>query len=183
MACVFPTAAAPLFADGVGPRYNTCVEATVSALRVYIDTSVLGAVFDEEFSEVTAAFFRQASEGKIEIVVSALVEDEIADAPHDVRDLHESVLAYAETVAPSRDAILLQQAYLDAGVVGPKWADDALHVATATVSECDMIVSWNFRHIVHYDKKRKYNAVSILRGYKPIDILTPAEVIEYEEEV
>ena len=159
------------------------VGGTVHRLRVYIDTSVLGAVFDEEFSDATTAFFQQASEGKFDIVLSALVEDEIADAPQAVRDHHDGVLAHAETVTPSREAVLLQQAYLDAGVVGRKWADDALHVATATVSECDMIVSWNFRHIVHYDKKRKYNAVNTLRGYNSIDILTPAEVIEYEEEV
>ena len=46
-----------------------------------------------------------------------------------------------------------------------------------------MIVSWNSKHIVHYDKKRKYNAVNALHGYGNIDILSPAEVIEYEEDV
>ena len=152
-------------------------------LKVYVDTSVLGAVYDDEFKEATMAFFEQARDGKFDIVVSALVEDEIADAPRNVRDYHATVISYAETVNPSRDAILLQRAYLDAGVVTLKWMDDALHVATATVAECDIIVSWNFKHIVHYDKKRKYNAVNVLRGYNGIDILTPAEVIEYEEEV
>lgn len=152
-------------------------------LRVYIDTCVLGAVFDEEFKEATTAFFEQARSGNFDVVLSALVEDEIADAPQAVRDLYDEVFEYAETIAPSRQAILLQQAYLDAGIVTQKWTDDALHVATATVSECDMIVSWNFKHIVHYDKKRKYNAVNTLRGYGHIDILTPAEVIEYEEDI
>lgn len=152
-------------------------------LRVYIDTSVLGAVFDEEFQKATAAFFEQARDGKFDIVVSALVEDEVADAPQAVRDFHGEVIDYAEVVAPSRQAILLQQAYLDAGVVTERWMDDALHVATATVAECDMIVSWNFRHMVHYDKKRKYNAVNTLRGYSGIDIITPAEVIDYEEDI
>ena len=45
-----------------------------------------------------------------------------------------------------------------------------------------MIVSWNFRHIVHHDKRRMYNAVNALHGYRCIDILTPAEVIQYEED-
>ena len=151
-------------------------------LRVYVDTSVLGAVFDEEFEEATRGFFEQASEGRFDIVVSALVEDEIADAPDSIRELYSEVIEYAETVTPSREAILLQEAYLDAGVVTRKWASDALHVATATESECSIIVSWNFKHIVHYDKKRKYNAVNALSGYNDIDILTPAEVIEYEED-
>lgn len=159
------------------------MEDIVRKIRVYIDTSVLGAVFDDEFKGTTTAFFEQARDGKFGIVVSALVEDEIADAPQCVRDYYGDVVGYAETVTPSRPAILLQQAYLDAGVITPKWMDDALHVATATVAECDMIVSWNFKHIVHYDKKRKYNAVNVLRGYNGIDILTPAEVIEYEEDI
>ena len=151
--------------------------------RVYIDTSVLGAVFDEEFQEATTAFFEQARAGRFDIVLSALVEDEILLSPQNVQDFYSEVIEYAETITPSGQAILLQKAYLDAGVVSAKWSNDALHVATATTAECDMIVSWNFRHIVHYDKKRKYNAVNVLNGYGYIDILTPAEVIEYEEDV
>lgn len=152
-------------------------------LRVYIDTSVLGGVFDEEFSEASTVFFDQARDGRFHIVLSTLVEDEIAGAPKDTQHLYAAVVQYADIVTPTREAVLLQQAYLDAGVITSRWADDALHVATATVSECDMIVSWNFRHIVHYDKKRKYNAVNVLRGYGSIDIQTPAEVIEYEEDI
>ena len=151
-------------------------------LSVYIDTSVLGAVFDDEFKEPTRHFFDQSLAGRFHIVLSSLVEDEIADAPEDVRIFYDSVTEYAEIVTPSREAILLQQSYLDVGVVTRKWSDDALHVATATVSNCEMIVSWTFRHIVHYDKKRKYNAVNALRGYDSIDILTPSEVIDYEED-
>lgn len=152
-------------------------------LRAYIDTSVLGEVFDDEFREATSAFFQQARQGRFDIVVSVLVQEEISSAPDNVRGFFGSVIEYAEATTPSRESIVLQQAYLDAGVVTRKWADDALHVATATVAECDMIVSWNFKHIVHYDKKRKYNAVNALHGYGGIDILTPAEVIDYEEEV
>lgn len=151
--------------------------------RIYIDTSVLGAIFDDEFKETTLAFFEQSRHGKFDIVVSALVEDEIADAPLNVRDFYDSIVEYAEIIAPSRQAILLQQAYLKAEVITSKWMDDALHVATASVAECDIIVSWNFKHIVHFDKKRMYNAVNILNGYNSIDILTPAEVIEYEEDI
>jgi predicted nucleic acid-binding protein len=152
-------------------------------LRVYIDTSVLGAVFDEEFRKITTVFFEQAHSGRFGIVMSAVVEDEISDAPRNIQDFYNSVIEYAEIITPSRKAILLQQAYLNAGVISLKWSNDALHVATATVAECDMIVSWNFKHIVHYDKRRKYNAVNLLQGYRTIEILTPAEVVEYEEDI
>ncbi len=75
----------------------------------------------------------------------------------------------------------LQQAYLDAKIVTPQMAVDALHVSLATVAECAMIVSWNFRHIVHFRKIRLYNAVNALNGYREIAIHSPYEVIGYEE--
>jgi hypothetical protein len=58
---------------------------------------------------------------------------------------------------------------------------DALHVALATVSGCQMIFSWNFRHIVHYDKIALYNAINVREGFAPISIHTPQEVMEYED--
>jgi predicted nucleic acid-binding protein len=152
-------------------------------LKIYIDTSVIGGVFDAEFCEPTALFFAQARDGRFNIVISSLLAEEVKGAPQNVRDFYMDILKLAESVTPSSEAMLLQKAYLDAGVVTAKWSDDALHVATATVADCDMIVSWNFRHLVHYDKKRKYNAVNALHGYSTVDIITPSEVIEYEEDL
>jgi hypothetical protein len=57
--------------------------------------------------------------------------------------------------------------------------EDALHVAISTISGCDLIVSWNFKHIVHFDKIPKYNAVNVLNGYGRIGIYSPLEVIKY----
>ena len=41
--------------------------------------------------------------------------------------------------------------------------------------------SWNFRHIVNFQKIPRYNAVNTLNGYKEIAIYSPLEVIEYED--
>jgi hypothetical protein len=76
----------------------------------------------------------------------------------------------------------LRDAYLRAKIISAKYSDDVLHVALAMVSECSLIVSWNFRHIVHFEKVPMYNAVSTLHGYKEIDIFSPLEVIYYEED-
>jgi len=58
----------------------------------------------------------------------------------------------------------------------PKYFNDGLHIAIATISNIDIIVSWNFKHIVHYDKIRLFNSVNIESGYKSIDIYSPMEV-------
>lgn len=110
--------------------------------------------------------------------MSDLLALELQNAPPVVRDLYESIpkdLLELAVAGPEEDALHL--AYLSAGVVGPANEDDAMHVAIATVNNCDLIVSWNFRHIVHFDKIRGYNAVNIREGYKTISIHSPSEVV------
>lgn len=150
-------------------------------IRVYLDTCVFGGAFDVEFAHATQAFFAQVRSGRFHLVVSALVLDEVVSAPLTVRDLLTEMLHYAETVYPTEEALQLQTAYLGAGILTPKWADDALHVALATVTQCNVIISWNFRHIVHFQKVPQYNAVNVLNGYGTIAINTPAEVLVYDE--
>ena len=80
----------------------------------------------------------------------------------------------------SEEALELRVNYIKSGVVTEASLDDALHVAVATVSGCDLIVSWNFRHIVHFEKIPKYNAVNRLNGHNDIGIYSPLEVIQYD---
>jgi predicted nucleic acid-binding protein len=152
------------------------------ARRAYVDASVFGGVADEEFAEDSRTFFHQVGQGRFVVVTSGLVADELAQAPSEVRELFERLLAKAVLVEVDEQALALQGAYLDAGILTPKWADDALHVALATVSGADLIVSWNFRHIVHFEKAPKYNAVNALRGYREVAIHSPSEVIAYEDD-
>ena len=58
---------------------------------------------------------------------------------------------------------------------------DALHVALATVARCTVLVSWNFRHIVHLNKIRRYNAANVLHGFGEIAIHSPPEVVPDED--
>jgi hypothetical protein len=103
-------------------------------------------------------------------------------APPTVRRFFEEMLGLAEVVDITVSALELRDAYLQAKIVTPKYSDDALHVALATVSGCSLIVSWNFQHIVHFQKIPLYNAMNTLQGYQPIAIFSPREVIRYEDE-
>jgi predicted nucleic acid-binding protein len=152
------------------------------ATRVYADTSVYGGVFDWEFARSSKLFFGMVRAGTFELVVSAVVQAEIAPAPLAVRELLDELLPIAELVGITNDALDLRNAYLAAEIVSPAWAEDALHVALATLAGCSMIVSWNFKHIVHYRKIPLYNAVNTLRGYGQLEIYSPREVVEDDEE-
>ncbi len=151
-------------------------------MRIYVDTSVFGGAFDAEFSDPTRQFFSEIDAGRFTLVTSAIVEAEIEPAPQSIREFFARYEAISEIVTITREMYLLRQQYINSGVVTPKSAEDALHVAIATVTQCSLIVSWNFKHIVHFDKIPKYNAVNTLNGYGQIGIYSPLEVINYDSD-
>ena len=151
-------------------------------MKIYADTSIFGGVFDKEFSTPSKSFFSMIDSGRIALVTSAIVEGEIECAPEKVRTFFNDYARNAEIAIIDEDVLRLRTRYIDSGIVTEKSLDDALHVAVATVSKCDMIVSWNFKHIVHFDKIPKYNAVNVLNGYSHINIFSPLEVIDYDNE-
>lgn len=151
-------------------------------LKVYADTSVYGGVFDEEFEEASKLFFKQVDMGIFELIISPIVIDEIDPAPKHVRDLFYGYANESTILDVHEEIIQLHNQYISKGIVGKNCKADALHVAFATVSECNIIVSWNFKEIVHFQKIPMYNAVNKINGYNNIAIHTPEEVIYYEEE-
>jgi len=148
-------------------------------LRVYSDTSVFGGPFDVQFAGPSKAFFARVLKGDFRIVISRLIADELSLAPEAVRAHLDTIptgsLEYHEI---GEEMERLQAAYLAAGVVGSASKADALHVAAATVLGADMIVSWNFKHIVNFQRIRGFNAVNLAQGYRTIDIYSPLEVAE-----
>ena len=151
-------------------------------MLVYVDTSVFGGVFDREFEQASGAFFDRVRDGALEVAVSALVLSELERAPAAVNRLFSELEPLLVRVDIDEAAYALRGAYLDAHVVSAKWAADALHVATASVSGCRAIVSWNFKHIVNFRRIPLYNGVNQMQGYSPIAIHTPPEVVFDDEE-
>lgn len=147
-------------------------------LRVYADTSVFGGCFDDEFAEDSKAFFGEVRAGRFTLIVSGPLLRELADAPEHVRNVLAGLpAACLENVADSPEVESLSESYVQAGIVGRASWKDAAHVAAATVSGADLIVSWNFKHIVHFDKINGYQGVNLIHGFKPIPIYSPKEVV------
>jgi predicted nucleic acid-binding protein len=147
-------------------------------LRVYVDTSVIGGCFDEEFAEESRALIEAAREGRFVLLLSDLLAVELGAGPPELQDVLEGLAAESfESVAISEESVRLRDAYLTAGVVGLPHDKDAHHIALATVARADLVVSWNFKHIVHWEKMRGFNAVNLREGYPPIEIHSPREVV------
>ena len=162
-------------------QYPSHSQGLLQAMRIYADTSIFGGVFDQEFSTPSKRFFREVDAGKFILVTSAVVEAEIEPAPDSVKSLFNEYVRSSEIVEISEDALDLRLQYINAGIVAEKSRNDALHVAISTITNCDFLVSWNFKHIVHFDKIPKYNAINVLNGYKNIGIYSPMEIIDYED--
>lgn len=153
-------------------------------LRIYTDTSVFGGPFDEEFSEPSRRFFEEVCQGRYALLISDVTTREIQKGPPHVRQFFLALPEeHMERVVITDEVLTLRDRYIDAGILAPVRIDDAAHVALATVAEADLVVSWNFRHLVHFEKIRQYNSVNLTLGYKTIEIRSPKEVIHEDEGV
>jgi predicted nucleic acid-binding protein len=148
--------------------------------RIYIDTSVVGGYFDDEFSVDTIPFFERVKNGEIIVVLSDLLEAELFRAPEFVKELLMTLpKENIENVKLSPEATQLADKYIEARVVGKTSRADCQHIAIATLCKADVLVSWNFKHIVNLDRIRGYNGVNYQFGHSMIEIRTPKEIIKY----
>ena len=149
-------------------------------LRLYIETSVFGALFDQETERVRESkrVLEAVSRGAVHGYVSPVLFEEIARAPDDLKSLLEEEIAQAspEVLAMNKEIEALAREYVASGAVTVKFIDDARHIAVASYWSLDAVVSWNFRHMVNIEKKHLYQSVNLREGHRLIDIVSPPEV-------
>lgn len=151
--------------------------------RIYFDTSVFGGIYDVEFKVETALLFEKVALGQIICVFSNLTESELTNAPENVRVFFENLPEKCkEKVLVTPAVLTLAQTYLNEKVVGETSLDDCIHIATATLNKVDMLVSWNFKHIVNIYRIRGYNSINLRLGHTTLEIRSPKEIVNYENE-
>jgi hypothetical protein len=154
----------------------------VKKLRIYADTSVIGGCFDPEFQHWSNALMEDFRQGRFALVLSDMIAAEIEPAPRAVRALYGELLPIAEVLPVTEEAIGVVNEYGRHGVLGPRFRNDMLHIALATVAGVDVLVSWNFRHIVRLDKMQQFNGINLELGYRALAIHSPREVTTYGRE-
>jgi hypothetical protein len=148
-------------------------------LKIYIENSVIGGYFDKEFEESTKKLFQYFEKDIYIPVISTHIIDELNDgAPEYIID-NLNNLNY-DQYDVTNEMINLKEKYMESNIVTEKYSADALHIAIATVINVDVLVSWNFKHIVNLEKIKKFNAINLTQGYHLLEIRTPQEVINYE---
>ncbi len=149
-------------------------------LRIYVDTSVIGGCFDAEFKKWSQAIVEDFKQHRYTAVLSDVIAAEIAPAPKFVQELHTELIDLpSEVISVDEDVVSLVEHYIARSVLSQRFMNDMLHIALATISEVDVLVSWNFKHMVRLDKIRLFNTVNLEQGYKPLTIYSPRKVISY----
>jgi len=152
-------------------------------LRVYVDTSVIGGCGDDEFKVPSSRIMQRFISGEAIIVISDVMIAELAGAPEQVQAvLRDIAPANVEYVALNDEATRLAEEYVRQGALSPRMIADAQHIAVATVAQVDVLVSWNFKHIVNLDRIHRYNSVNLREGYALLEIRSPQEVLQDESE-
>ena len=147
--------------------------------RFYFDTSVFGGAFDKEFEEDTLQLFERVKLGKLICVFSDLIETELLNAPENVRQHFLNLTKQnTERVVVTDEILKLASTYVAEKVVGQTSFDDCIHIATATIYKVDILVSWNFKHIVNLERIKMYNGVNLKHGYMILEIRNPREILK-----
>lgn len=146
-------------------------------LKLYLDTSVYGGYFDEEFEETTKPLFQRILDNEFQIVTSNITKSEIENAPANVLELYNSIQnSIRIDINNDERVIRLAEKYIEEGVVGLTSLADCTHIAAATIYNADILVSWNFKHIVNFVRIVGYNNVNEMEGYKKLEIRSPREI-------
>jgi len=147
--------------------------------RIYIENSVIGGYFDEVHKENTQKLFEKFREGTYIPIISSHVIAELEQGAPDYVIENLKTIDYEE-FAVNDEMTKLAEKYIEQNIVSDKFYSDALHIAIATVLGVDVLVSWNFKHIVNLNRIRLFNSVNLREGYNILEIRSPREVIENE---
>jgi predicted nucleic acid-binding protein len=147
--------------------------------RIYLDTSVISALFDERNPErmnLTRDFM--AVSGAYDICISEITTAELERTPDPIirGKMTQSIASFTRLAAPEGTADLAKE-YIQKGAIPESHPEDAYHIAVAVLNDIDHLLSWNFKHIVRLKTRDIVHAVNSSRDLPQINILTPGELL------
>ena len=147
--------------------------------RIYIDTSVIGGYYDVEFETATQQLFKRIADREFDVYFSEVNETELINAPQQIKEIKNLIPADCfHYIEMTEDVKTLALLYIREKALGKASRNDAYHIALVSANRLDCLISWNFKHIVNYDKIKMFNAINMRFGYPIIDIRSPLEFLK-----
>lgn len=155
----------------------------IKKLKVYLDTSVVSYLYQEDALEKmqdTLSLWKLFKEGIYEVYVSDIVFREIDKCSEKKLNILLDYLDQIEyhEVETDSNTIELARKFIDFGILKKKSFDDCQHIAAAILAGCDIIISWNFKHIVNAKTVKGVKIITTLEGYKDLLIYPPSVLLE-----
>jgi len=147
--------------------------------KLYLDTSVISHLFAEDTLEKMADtnnFWQELKQGKFDISISVTTLGEIdeCDEPKRSKMLSKLNEVEHEVLTSTKEVEHLAREYVKNNILSEKHFDDCTHIAYAVINGCDIIVSWNFRHLVNHKTINGVKIVNAINNYKEISIMSPS---------
>jgi len=150
--------------------------------RVYVDNSVVSGMFDDHLPErvkQTSRFWQSVIDGNLRIIVSDVLEGENKRSRQNIQDFFKGLPeSQIERVVSTDESDCLANEYVGANVISENHMNDCKHIAIATITEADAVVSWNCDDMVNPHRIPKYNEVNVAQGCPEVKILTPNDFME-----
>ena len=153
--------------------------------KVYIETSVISYLTSRPSQDVVIAGHQQTTRdwwhthrAQFDVVASQLVVQEASAGDPQAAQQRLAVLAELELLAVTAEAMALAQALVDGGPLPSQAAEDALHIAIAVTNGIEYLITWNCKHLANASMRKDIDRICRLRGYEPIVICTPEELLE-----
>ena len=147
--------------------------------RIYIDTSVIGGYYDVEFETGTRQLFKRIVDKEFDVYFSEVNDTELINAPQHVKEVKNLIPADCfHYIEMTEETKALALSYIKEKALGKASRNDAYHIALVSINRLDCLISWNFKHIVNFDKIKMFNSVNLRFGYPIIDIRSPLEFLK-----
>lgn len=155
--------------------------------KIYLDTSVVSYLYQEDVPEKmrdTLKLWEIFKKHKYEVYISDIVLNEIYECNEEKLKILLNYLNQVDyiVVRTDEDTIELAEKFIDFGILKQKSFDDCQHIAAAILAGCDIITSWNFKHIVNVKTVRGVKTITTLEGYKDLLIYPPSVLVEEDDD-
>jgi len=146
--------------------------------KIYLDTSVISVYDDSRIPQrqsQTRDFWKILKNFKV--YISEVTISEINNSPNIAKKKQLLNLASKFQILKITDQVKnLASEYIEKKIIPARYIDDALHLAIATINNCDILVSWNCKHLINLRTKREANKINLAMGYKEIELVEPPMV-------
>lgn len=151
-------------------------------LKIYLDTSVISHLLAADAPDKmddTKTLWQQIQYGRYMAVLSNVTFDELGACPEPKRSQLAAMVRQItfSVIESNEDTIALAEKFIDFGILKEKSFDDCRHLAAAILSDCDVVVSWNFKHIVNARTMKGMRVITTAEGCKDVLICTPTMLI------